>query len=88
MGATTITAGGVSFTNAMTTRTVPDGVARARYGLHGWTGDVSARYAVTMGANWQVLPHVGGTVIHDIRKSAAETGGCGFALAVARGRAF
>lgn len=72
--------------DAVTTRAVPDGIARARYGLHGWTGDVSASYALTMGANWRLTPHVGGTVIHDIRDAVTETGGSGFALNVARGR--
>ncbi len=72
--------------DAVTTRAVPDGVARARYGLHGWTGDVNASYGLELGANWRLSPHVGGTVIHDIRERVTETGGSGFALTVARGR--
>ncbi len=72
--------------DAVTTRGVPDGTARARYGLHGWTGDVTASYALAVGANWRLQPHVGGTIIHDIRERVTETGGSGFALPVARGR--
>ncbi len=70
--------------NATTRRLLPGGTAESDYALHGWTGDISADYAVALGGNWSLRPSLGATAIRVTRDAVAETGGSAFVLDVAR----
>ncbi|MGK2912345.1 MAG: autotransporter outer membrane beta-barrel domain-containing protein [Sphingobium sp.] len=72
--------------HAATTRSLPVGSANGRYDLHGWVGDVTARYAIGLSGDWTVTPQVGITYVRTIRDGLIEAGGSPFALTVSRNR--
>lgn len=71
--------------HADTKRSLPVGSASGRYDLHGWVGDVTARYAIDLPGDWAVTQQVGVTYVRTIRDGLIEAGGP-FALTVARNR--
>jgi len=72
---------------ARTRRALPGNLtAGSRYDLHGWTGDLSASYAIDLNAGWQVRPRLGLSWIGTTRGGTREMGGGAFALGIARHR--
>ncbi|WBO20706.1 autotransporter outer membrane beta-barrel domain-containing protein [Sphingomonas abietis] len=71
---------------ATTTRVLPVGSARGRYGLHSWISDMKASYEIALPRDWAVTPQLGVTYLRTSRGGVSETGGSPFALTVSHDR--
>lgn len=66
--------------DATTKRSVLAQNVSSDFALHGWTGDLSVSYALSLSANWSLKPTIGGTIIRSTRRAATEQGSSPFAL--------